>query len=149
MEQTLDEAAEFKECFKCKFKGVTPSVNCPNCGRKLYGPKQIRRRGIVQVISGGFLVVFMGAIAILVGLMLTDSMKNPDSAKKIHDEAGTLLVIYAIFGLVIIFGLHGLIMGVWQIATGRRNTVLIWIMWVLLFGLLFVAGAFMGMNKFA
>jgi len=149
MEQTLDNPSEFKECFKCKFKGMTPSADCPNCGRKLYGSKQIRRRGIVQVITGGFLVLFMGAIAVFVSLMLAGSMKNPDSAKKIHDEAATLLVIYAIFGLVIVFGLHGLIMGIWQIATGRRNAVLIWIMWVLLFGLLFVAGAFMGLNKFA
>src|SRR5947209_8417798 len=143
MEQTLDNPAVSRECFKCKFKGETTATACPNCGRKLYGPREIRGRGIVQVASGGFLVVFMGAIAIFVASMLAGGMRDPANAKKIQEQAGLLLVIYAVFGMVIIFGLHGLVMGIYQIATGRRNKVLIWIMWILLFGLMFVMGMFL------
>ena len=147
----MDNIAEthgmFKECFKCKWTGTTLETKCPQCGRKLYGPKEIRRRGVVQLISGLFLVVFMCGIAVFVATMLAGNMKNPDSAKKMQEQAGMLLLIYAIFGMVIVFGLHGTIMGIWQIATGRRNKVMVWIMWVLLFGLMVVAGAFMSLTR--
>ena len=146
MEQTLDNPSVFRECFKCTFKGETSETTCPSCGRKLYGPKEIRNRGIVQVLSGGFLVVFMGAIAFFVSSMLAGSMRDPANAKKIQEQASTFVVIYAIFGMVIVFGLHGLIMGIYQIATGRRSKVLIWIMWILMFGLLFVVGVFWSMS---
>ena len=145
-EQALGNPSVFRECFKCNFKGETTETKCPNCGRKLYGPKEIRTRGIIQLISGLFLVVFMGAIAIFVASMLANQLKDPSSAKKIQEQSSMLLVIFAIFGMVIVFGLHGLIMGIWQIATGRRNQVMIWIMYVLLFGLFFVGGAFMAVN---
>lgn len=148
--QNMQEMAEnsvFRECFKCKYKGVTAETKCPQCGRKLYGPKEIRTRGIIQVVSGLFLVVFMGAIAIFVGAMLVGASKDPSSAKRVQEAAGTLLIIYAIFGLVIVFGLHGLIMGLWQIVTGRRNQLLIWIMWGLLLLLLFAGGVFMGISR--
>jgi len=88
----------------------------------------------------------MGAIAIFVASMLADGTRDPSNAKKIQEQASLLLVIFAIFGMVIIFGLHGLVMGIYQIATGRRNKVLIWIMWILLFGLMFVMGMFLSMN---
>ena len=136
-----------KECFKCKYIGMTAEVKCPKCGRKLYGPREIRTRGVVQLISGLFLVIFMGGIAIFVTTLIAGNMNDPDTAKKLKDEAGVFLAIYAIFGLVIAFGLHGTVMGIWQIATGRRNKVLVWIMWALLFALLFVGGAFMSIIK--
>lgn len=137
----------FRECFKCKFDGVTTATQCPKCGRKLYGPKEIRTRGVLQVITGLFLVVLMGGITIFVTTFLASRIQDPTASKEIRQQTGTLLAIYAIFGFVIVFGLHGLIMGIWQIVTGRRSRVLIWIMWALLFGLMFVAGAFMAISK--
>src|SRR4051794_14624811 len=101
-------AALFRECFKCKFKGDTTDIKCPNCGRKLYGPKEIRTRGIVQLIAGLFLVVFMGGVAIFVSTILANGLKDPTSATKIQQQSSMFLVIFAIFGLVIVFGLHGL-----------------------------------------
>lgn len=140
-------APELKECFKCKTLEQTSNMNCPRCGRKLQGPKQIRTRGAVQLASGLFLVIFMGVIAVAVGGITERAMRDPGQAQKITEQASTFLAIYAIFALVIVFGLHGIVIGTFQLVTGRRNKVLVWIMWLLLFLLLFACGLFVGVAK--
>jgi uncharacterized paraquat-inducible protein A len=133
-------APELKECFKCKFNEVTPATRCPRCGRKLHNARDIRIRGGVLVGVGLFLVAFMVVIAVGVAMLLAGAMKNPTSARKINGEAGMLLAVYVLFGIVIVFGLHSIVIGVWQIIAGRRSRVLIWIMWVLLFLMLGFGG---------
>jgi len=75
----------------------------------------------------------MGGIAIFVAALLFGSAsQNASSARRLNDEIPMLILIYGIFALVIAFGLNSLISGLWMIATGRRNRVLLWIMWGLL-----------------
>lgn len=75
----------------------------------------------------------MGGIAIFVAALLFGSAsQNVSSARRLNDEIPMLILIYGIFALVIAFGLNALISGLWMIVTGRRNRVLLWIMWGLL-----------------
>ncbi|HKX83800.1 MAG TPA: hypothetical protein VJL58_06260 [Pyrinomonadaceae bacterium] len=133
---------EFRQCFNCNYEAVTDQTICLRCRKKkFFRSGNIRTRGIVLLVVGLFLVVFMGAIGVFVALMLLGSM-DPESARKINNEWFTLIAIYCIFAAVIAFGLNSIVSGLWMIAAGRRNRFLVWVMWALLLVLL-VAGVAM------
>ena len=132
---------EFRQCFNCNYEAVTDQTICPRCHKaKFITASSIRTRGIVLLIVGLFLVVFMGAIGVFVGLMLLGSMKNPESARKIKDEWFTFIAIYGVFAAVIVFGLNSIVSGIWMVAARRRNRFLVWVMWALLALLLAASG---------
>lgn len=135
----MPETQESRQCFSCNFAGVTNSSGCPRCGKKMYTESSVRKRGVVSIVVGLFLVGLMGAIAVFVALLLADAMNDPDSAKKINSEAGMLLAVYGIFAVVIAFGVNAIVHGAWMAFVGRRSRVLVWTMWGLLL-LIFVAG---------
>lgn len=123
---------EYKECFKCSFRGETDQIDCPNCGKKLRTSKNIRVRGVIQIVTGVFLVLMMAGLSVFLGVLMTKGASDSETAKKIADQRTFLLVTYAFFGVIGLFGLNGIIMGVWQVTTGKRNKALIWIMFILL-----------------
>ncbi len=110
------------------------NITCPRCRKNHFlNASSIRTRGTILIVIGLFLVAFMGGIAIFVAALLFGSAsQNASSARRLNDEIPMLILIYGIFALVIAFGLNSLISGLWMIATGRRNRVLLWIMWGLL-----------------
>ncbi len=134
--------AELRECFSCYHRAVVPGDKCPRCGKKMYTESSVRKRGVVSIITGLFLVGLMTGIAVFVGLFLAAAMKDPDSAKKINSEAGMLLVVYAIFAALIAFGVNSMVHGAWMAFVGRRSRVLVWAMWGLLLLIFVAAGAF-------
>jgi uncharacterized paraquat-inducible protein A len=123
---------EYKECFKCNFRGDVAEAKCPRCGKVLRTAKNIRIRGIVLVVTGLFLIVMMAGLAIFIGALMTNAAHDPATARKIADQGAMLTAVYALFGVIALFGLNGLVMGTWQIVFGRRNRVFIWIMFGLL-----------------
>jgi len=132
---TLPQAtsvAEYKECFKCNFRGEVADANCPKCGKVLRSAKNIRIRGIVLVAIGLFLIVMMAGLAIFIGTLTTNAARDPANAQKIAEQRTLFTAVYTLFGVIALFGLNGLAMGTWQIVFGRRNRVFIWIMFVLL-----------------
>lgn len=121
---------EYRECFKCGFRGETSQANCPKCGKVLRTSKNIRIRGIILVVVGAFLVVMMAGLGIFIGALIAKA--DPSSAKKMADERAIFIGTYALFGVIALFGLNGIAMGTWQIVFGKRNKVFIWIMFALL-----------------
>ena len=136
-----------RECLKCNYSAVTDQTACPQCGRKMATASSIRGRGIFLIVVGLFLVAFMGGIALFVSNLLADAMKDPTSAKRITDEAATFFAIYLIFGVVIAFGLRSVVIGTWQVIFGKRNKVLIYGMWAILFLIIIAVGFFYGVSK--
>jgi len=128
----ITPVAEYKECFKCNFRGEVAQPNCPKCGKALRTSKNIRIRGIIQVVTGLFLIVMMAGLSIFIGTLLNKAAQDPSNAQKIGDQRLMLTSVYALFAVIALFGLNGLAMGTWQIVFGRRNKVFIWIMFVLL-----------------
>jgi cytochrome bd-type quinol oxidase subunit 2 len=124
--------AEYKECFKCSFRGETDRESCPQCGKKLRTSKNIRVRGVIQIVTGVILVLMMAALSFFIGVLVTKGAADPETAKKMADQRSFLLTVYLLFGVLALFGLNGIVMGTWQAITGRRNKVLMWIMFVLL-----------------
>jgi len=132
------QPAEFRQCFKCNYEAVANPGPCPKCHcPKFLTAGDIRTRGILGILVGLFLVVFMGAIAVGVGILLLGAAKDPANAKKMNQQSAAFLFVAAIFAAVIAFGLNAIVGGIWMMAFGRRNRVFVWIMWatlILLFG---------------
>lgn len=131
---------EFRQCFSCNYEEVGSSNACPQCrSTKYFTSSSIRRRGIVLTVIGVFLAGFIGAIAVWVGTLLLGS-KDPETIRKVNSEIYTFLIIYLLFGAVFLFGIHSIVSGLWMAIAGKRNRVLLWIMWVLLFAVMIVGG---------
>ncbi len=133
---------EFRSCFKCRFEGNIAQDICPQCGKRLFTATNVRWRGFFLALIGLFLSGFMAAVAFFVSTLLMGAMNNPDSARKINNESSMLLMIYGIFGLVILMGMTSILMGIWQMVFGKRNRFLIWIFFALIFLTLFVGAVF-------
>ncbi len=141
----LNQPAEPRQCFKCNYQGISNSAKCPKCrSTKFLNERNVRIRGGILVGVGLFLVVLMGVIAVFVGMLLFSVAKDPANAKKLNNESGALLGVAALFAGVIAFGINSIVSGSWMLVFGRRNRVLVWVMWVLL-ALIFAAGAFFRM----
>jgi uncharacterized paraquat-inducible protein A len=124
--------AEYKECFACSYRGETADAACPKCGKKLRTSKNIRARGGIQLATGAFLVAMMIGLAGFIWWLTASAARDPQQAEKIAAQRTLFLGMYALFAVIGLFGLNGITMGVWQLAFGRRNEALIWLMFVLL-----------------
>ena len=64
---------------------------------------------------------------------LTHSVSlSSDEQRRIAEQKTMFMGLYAFFAIIGLFGLNGIVMGVWQLAFGRRNKPLIWVMFGLL-----------------
>lgn len=134
-------APEFRQCFGCNYEAVTDQTICPRCRKKaFYTSGSIRIRGVVIMVLGLFLAGLMGGVSVFVGMLLMGAMDNPDSARKIADGQLMLIGIFGLFALLIVLGLHFVVTGGWMTIFGRRNPVLVWIMWVFIALVIVVGG---------
>src|SRR5262249_35234613 len=118
---------EHKTCFRCNYEADTAESICPRCGKTLKGSRSLRVRGGILIACGGFLIVFVAAIAAFVAyLYFGGAMQIP------HAEAARtammMMLIFAVLGFVILFGILSFINGIYMFKTGRRSLVLMWIM---------------------
>jgi hypothetical protein len=132
---------EMRICYKCNYETGNPLGACPQCGHHLRTATQIKRLGIVMAALGGFLILFIGGIAVVVtGIILQSD--DPNASSRFTGGPGVLIFMYGIFALVMMFGVTGLAAGIFQIKHGRRNTKLVQVILVL-------AGIFMAAGTLA
>jgi len=115
---------EYRNCFKCNYESVTDLQRCPRCRYKLHTAGKIRFLGVIGMLCGGFLTIFIGAIAAFVVMLITQPEKLGA-----HITAGDnkrLFVIFGILAMVFALGLTFTLAGVGQIIFARRNRFLIW-----------------------
>ncbi|HMV84320.1 MAG TPA: hypothetical protein PKC13_21370 [Blastocatellia bacterium] len=129
---------EMRICYRCDYETRNPLGACPQCGHPLRTPTQIKRLGMVMAAAGGFLILFMGGIALTVVGMVWHPFK-PHTPSQFTGGPGGLLFIFGIFAVVMIFGGCALAAGVFQIKHGRRNPRLTRYAFVLA-GILMAAG---------
>ena len=128
-----------RTCYRCDYETTDVLDKCPRCGRRLRTARQVRRLGWVLTFLGAFLVVFMGAITVLVTGII--SQADASARAKLNDNPGMLLFLYGLFGFVILFGLVGMTGGIWQIKYGKRNKKLAYI--ILGMGIIFLLIGFL------
>ena len=93
-------------------------------GDALPGSPVIRALGGLLVAVGLFLVLFMGAIAVVVtGIVIHSS--DPNATSRFNGGTKELAIIYGIFGLVIVFGATSTVAGAMQLARGRRSKAMV------------------------
>ncbi|MCM3906108.1 MAG: hypothetical protein ND866_30860 [Pyrinomonadaceae bacterium] len=126
-------------CPKCDFETTESLAKCPNCGRTLQSAKKVRILGWVLVLLGSFLVIFMGGLGIILGGIIAGS-GQPGNSSRFTGGPEDVLFIFAIFGLVIAFGLVSVAAGAWQIWFGKPNKILRVTMFVVA-GLLLLIGS--------
>jgi uncharacterized membrane protein len=75
--------------------------------------RSVRRRGLVMLLAGSFVLSLMGAVTYTLTPMLTSSgfSGTPEQAR----------TIIQFCWMVIAFGVIGAAAGAWQLATARRN----------------------------
>jgi len=133
-------ADELRTCYKCDYETTEPLDKCPRCGQRLRTARQVRRLGWVLTFLGGFLVVFMGAITIFITNIISQA-NDPHATTKFNGSPDMLLLMYGLFGFVILFGLVGMAGGIWQIKYGKRNKKLAYI--ILGMGVIFLLIGFL------
>jgi len=78
------------------------------------------------------LVVMMAGLSVFIWYLTHNASLSPDEARRIAEQRTMFMGMYAFFAIIGLFGLNGIVMGAWQIAFGRRNKPLIWLMFALL-----------------
>ena len=83
----------------------------------------IRIRGALMMACGAILVSMMGYITWWMMSPLNDA--SHPGGSRFTGTREQLMMIYGLFGLVIIFGSLSLLLGLWQLVAGRRSKVFV------------------------
>lgn len=112
---------EPRVCYKCDHEAREAGDRCPRCGaQKLMTARAVRALGGVLVGLGLFLVVFMGAITVIVAGIIINT-GDPNATTRFSGGTKEAVLIFSLFGLVIAFGAACTVGGAAQLARGRRS----------------------------
>ncbi len=123
-------------CFKCRWEGKSAERLCPRCRRPTQTRGFIRGTGAVLAALGGFLLVLMSVITVAVIGLIAQSGK-PGSGQFTGTKT-QMILMFGVFGFVLLFGFVSLIAGLWQLVFGRRNMILVY--FILFLGAVFLIG---------
>lgn len=118
---------DLSRCWSCGFETHKYRTQCPQCGSKLQSRRWSRRFGFLLTLCGVFLTGLMGAVLYFVGPML----KHPGeevNGTSFSGSATQALLVLLVLGVVFAFGATALGYGAWQMATGRRNKKVLYVM---------------------
>ena len=90
-------------------------------------PATIRVLGGVLIFIGLLLIGGMGALIVWINDILANNGRS-GSAPSFKGSPEEANIIFLVLGAVAAFGLVAMIAGAWQLFTGTRNKILLWIM---------------------
>ena len=76
--------------------------------------------GWVLLGLGAFLLVFMGALSVVVGGVIAQS-GNPEATHRFTGDRMQAAIMFGVFGTIALFGLGTAVAGAFQIRHGRAN----------------------------
>lgn len=130
---------EPRVCYKCDHETREAVEHCPRCGaKKLMTTRAVRALGGVLVGLGLFLVIFMGAITVIVAGIIAAS-NDPNATTRFSGGTKEIVLIFSLFGLVIAFGAACTVGGAVQLARGRRSKTAVRVVFGLFIALAVVA----------
>lgn len=115
--------SETLNCFKCGYTTEARITQCPQCGGRVRSASQIRALGVVLVVIGIILVLVMSFITIWAMNLILQTGK-PGVTSRFSGTTGDMVFMFSVFALVLSIGFASLAGGIWQIAFGRANKVL-------------------------
>lgn len=110
---------KLRQCYKCGFFATTPETKCPDCSRPLKSSSLLRALGVVMMMCGIFLVVVMSYLTFWIARASHTS--DGFGGTRYNGTPEQLLMIYALFGFIVVFGILAFAGGTWQVVFGKRN----------------------------
>lgn len=118
-------AGALRICYKCDHETREAVGRCPRCGgKRVMTTTGIRVLGGVLGGVGLFLVLFMGAITVIVAGIIAGS-GEPGATTRFEGGTKELAMTFGLFGLVIAFGATSTVAGAMQLARGRRSKTMV------------------------
>ena len=118
--------ADTSTCTAWRCGAVTQGLvaTCPGCGGRTVSSRRIRILGGALIALGLFLVGLMGAITYQLYPTLTRPGVDMGELGRWTGTAEQAAMVLNLFWIVIGFGALCVVGGAWQIATGRRNRII-------------------------
>lgn len=114
------DAEDLNTCYSCGYQTHQYRSRCPQCGGGMQTRRWSRRFGWGMLACGLFITVLIGAVLYYTAPMLLRPGVSTGGAR-FSGTPGQALFVFAILGVVGVFGVTALLYGVWQIRTGRAN----------------------------
>jgi hypothetical protein len=111
---------DLNTCIACGYQSYKYGSRCPQCGGGMQTRRWSRRLGWVLIGCGVFLTGMMGTLIWYTAPMLLQPGKSVDGTR-FDGSPAMAIVVLAIFGAVLAFGVTALGYGVFQVRTGRRD----------------------------
>jgi hypothetical protein len=131
------ESVDSKVCLKCGWKGETVESLCPRCRRKLQTQAWVRAMGIIMTLSGGFITVTMGGMALWLWSVVEQTGK-PGAQVSFDGTKSQMFLAFGVMGVIFVFGVIALTTGLMQAIAARRNLMLTYII-LGMFGVFYIA----------
>ncbi len=125
-----------KTCGVCDFQANTAEEFCPRCRNRLNVKSTIKGLGAVLICIGLFLIGIIGTVSVFIASTMANTGKS-SSTSRWTGTTGEAMLIFAILGAVMLFGIASVITGGYQLVTGRRNQKLVYLI-LALGGILFI-----------
>ena len=125
-------------CPRCGFEPESFVDKCPQCGQVILSPARVRVLGWVLIWCGALLTVGMAVLSANMAGTIAHS-DDPGATTRFTGDANDVAVMFAIFGMVFLFGIVALVSGVWQVWHGTQNLKLAGL--IMLLGTLLLAAA--------
>ncbi len=111
-------ANDARLCKRCSAEAVVGEARCALCAGPVTTARTMRLLGWMLVLIGSFLLLFMGAITYYVARIVYHA---DASGARFNGSPEMALYIFALFGLVMLFGFSAVVSGALQALSARPN----------------------------
>lgn len=103
---------------------------CSGCGVVMHPPGRLRAAGVLYLVLGSLLTGGTTYLIVQIAGMVARSA-DPEATGRFTGTWRQLALVYSALGFVLLIGVTGILMGVWQVLHGRRNLALVRVVMVL------------------
>lgn len=119
-----------QRCGGCGAESPAWTDVCSGCGVVLHPPGRLRAAGVLYLVLGSLLTGGATYLIVLIAGMVALS-DDPEATGRFTGTVWQLVLVYSALGFVLLIGVTGILMGVWQVLHGRRNLMLVRVAMVL------------------
>lgn len=115
----FDIPEQFHPCARCSTINSNRRDLCSHCGHVLHA-RSIRIRGAIVLVLG---VLISGGMTYLI-VLIADIMRHsddPGATTRFTGSETAAVGIFGILGLVLVFGIVGIVVGGWMLRYGWRH----------------------------